>query len=316
MNNETLRNLFKKAPVSINCQLGDPFQKTQWEGTKQRIVSLDTNKHIGAVCTITKSIISDEQIEWMRDNIKNINFIIFFSITGLKEKYPLDKILDNFKKVSLGCPNVKTVVFIRPIIPSQNDNIDILRPIVETAAKYAYNHYVIFRGYKDIENNCENVVLDQKFISDFHNLCDELGATILHKTRDLSNDFGNDSLHNLTMSDSEAKDFLETIGYGEYFKVDDGKIYRINSSTQGITRGDVHFVEMFTGLQVTFDKENYNHDRSILSIDLFGHNNIDATSSWLGWGENRPCIIGCPYCIAYAEHKDYKYFGTDYDNII
>ena len=316
MNSVDLQQRFKIAPISINCQLGDGFQPTQWSGTKRRLKDLQRTEHKGPVAIITKSIITESQIEWLRDNVTNLNLLIYFSITGLTEKYGTHTILGNFIDVSTKCPNVKTVVFIRPIIPGQNDNIEILKPIIETAAKYAYNGAIIYRGYKDIENNNKNVKLNDTFIEDFENYCLKCGARVYPKTRMLACDAGIPHIMNEEkLSESGILDFLSITGYYTVFARREGKLVPINDKRR-VTRGDIHFVEMFTGWSVDMGDAKYRDQRSILSIELFGKKNIDATSSWLGWGENKPCTIGCPYCIAFAEKKDYDYFGCNFDEIM
>lgn len=313
---DKVKAMFDRAPVSINCQQGDPFQKTQWENTKEKILEMNICKHKGPVAVITKSIITDEQIEWMNRYITDINFFIYFSITGLQEKYTLDVILERFKYVSEHCAQnkrIRPITFIRPIIPGKNDKVQMLKPIIETAACYSAGKAIIFRGYKDVENGETPVPLNPNFVEDFRKACSESGAVILNKSRELVAFSGVDTvMADDPLSEEETNEFLRFVGYDWMEVNSDGDIIRTND--RRLTKGDIHFIQMFTKRKVIVPDINYESLRSLLSIDLFGKKNIDATSSWLGWGENRPCAIGCPYCIAHV--KDYEKFGTNFNTIL
>jgi len=313
-----IKERFLLAPISINCQLGDPFQSNQWAGTQKRILDLQESNHKGPVALITKSIITQSQLDWLRDKVVNLNLFVYFSVTGLTEKYGTQTILGNFKDVATECKNIKPIIFIRPIIPGKNDDINILEPIIETAAKYAYKHALIYRGYKDIEDSCKNVKLNEKFIAEFEKCTQNMGAVIFPKTRLLAMSSGIPHLMNLPkVSKEDANDFLSLVGYDDRFSIIGDSIHMYGNHISEITKGDIHFIEMFTGWNVSVDSSaKYRDQRSILSISLFGQNTIDSTSSWLGWGENKPCVIGCPYCIAFAEQKDYKEFGCNFDKLL
>jgi len=313
----SLKTMFKLAPISINCQLGDPFQKTQWEGTQKRLLELSASRHQGPVALITKSIVTDEQIWWLNTYTRDLNLIVYFSITGLDERYPLATTLEGFKRFSRDC-HARAIVFIRPIIPGRNDKISVLRPIIETASDWSARGAVIFRGYKDIENDFQNVTLDEKFVEAFMWLCKANRVTVVGKSRDIPSML---AIHSLTqlpaMSEDMANSFFKLIGFDDSFKAEGSTIKVIRKDVSGITRGDIHFMEMFTKLPVEKPKDPYRHNFALLSKPLFGKTNIDATSSWLGWGENKPCMIGCPYCIATnEEQKTYKHFGANLDTII
>jgi len=312
-----LHNLFKLAPVCINAELGDPFQPTQWEGTRRRLLELVYTHHIGPVALITKSIVSDEQIEWLNTYTKELHLIVFFSVTGLEERYPLGQTLKGLENFSIKSISAKPSVFVRPIIPGKNDNIELLRPIVEAAAYHSEEGTIVFREYKDIETeNFQSTVINPKFVESFKELCAEYDATIIGRTRDLPMYLGWPSLFAWpALSDEDANKFLSMVGFDDVLEAKNRSIEG-KGNYNGFSKGDLHFVEMFTKLGVN-PLIPRNKIKERMSRPVFGHF-LDATSSWLEWGENKPCTIGCKYCIADAnpEQKKYKLFGTNPDTIV
>jgi hypothetical protein len=316
MNNEYLSNLFKLAPICINAELGDPFQPTQWEGTRRRLLELVVTGHIGPVGLITKSIVSDEQIAWLNYYTRKLNLTVFFSVTGLTERYSLETTLNGIKNFFEKSTSAKNTIFIRPIIPGKNDDIEKLRPIIETASHSTTGGTVIFRSYKDIEtDDFKTTVLDKDFIEKFHKLCDSYNVSIIGRTKEYPMFLGWPSLFQWKqLTEDDANEFLKLIGYDDILVIRDGLIRQ--KAEYDFSKGDLHFVEMFTKFE-SDPTIKRNMRKEALSRHVFGYH-LDATSSWLEWGENKPCMIGCPYCIADAnpEQKKYKLFGTNFDTII
>lgn len=317
MNARYLQNLFRLAPVCVNAELGDPFQPTQWEGTRRRLAEMVITHHAGPVGLITKSIVTDEQIDWLNQYTKGLNLILFFSVTGMTERYPLEKTIEGIKNFSLKSNSARPTIFIRPIIPGKNDDIEILRPIVEAASLYSEEGTIIFREYKDIESaDFKCATLNENFVKDFRELCDSYGAKIIGRTRELPGYLGMPSLFDWPkLSDEDSNEFLRMISYDDILVARDNWIYQ-NGEYNDFSKGDLHFVEMFTHLP-TDPQIKRNMRKEALSRHVFGYH-LDATSSWLEWGENKPCTIGCPYCIAGAnpEQAKYKLFGTNFDTIM
>jgi len=312
-----LKNLFKLAPVCVNAELGDPFQPTQWEGTRRRLAESVITQHKGPIAMITKSIVTDEQIDWLNKYTKTLNLIVYFSVTGMVERYPLEQTIAGLKNFSTKSTSAKPTVFIRPIIPGKNDDIEVLRPIVEAASLYSEESTIIFREYKDIEtDNFDCVKLNPNFIADFKDLCASYGVNIIGRSRDLPKFLGMPSLFDWEkLSDEDSNDFLAMIGYSDILVAKDGMLLQ-NGKYDDFSKGDLHFVEMFTKLESDPNIKR-NMRKEAMSRHVFGYH-LDATSSWLEWGENKPCMIGCPYCIADAnpEQKKYKLFGTNFDTIM
>jgi len=308
-----LAHLFHLAPIGINCRMGDPFQPTQWEGTMRRLLELNACGHAGPVILVTKSMIYDEQITWLSRFTSNLNLFVFFSITGLWERYKLEENLDNFKNFASKIVKVKPIMFMRPIIPGVNTKNGILEPIIETASQYSAKKIIFFRSYKPREGN---EMFTTPYLDKLQNLCDKYGAINGGDSKWLAETFNIPSLKRLEpMGDDEANSFIEAMRYTDVFRATNGEITTIAENTRYLTQGDANFFKMFTRLNV--ENDAIFRKVAYMTRPLLGFVQANVESSWLGWGENKHCDIGCTYCIANNSYDTMiQEYGYNFDLIV
>lgn len=309
--NSYLSNI-QKLPVAINNYFGDPFQKNQWIDTIDKLVQLQDSNHKGEVCLITKVLFTKAQIDLIKKI--NPNVWIFFSITGLKE-YELLKI-ENIEKMYLyACENLANVVcYIRPIIPNQNDNIEVIGKILKIAQKG--NKLAVVGGYKDIGNinesdNYSNIELDAQ-IQEYSKM---LGVKVFNKTSCCVSAVTNQhcATHaNILMP--KNIELIKSLGYP--ISIEEKNITL--SENYGWTKGDYNLIRMLSQKQPVLDFSKINQTR-FLSIKSITNSPLVCTSSWFCWvRQTKSCVPDCWYCSA-RNNNDYdfiKNFGCNPINLL
>lgn len=281
-------------PISVNAQLGDPFQPTQWSNTRWKLERLEEVSYEGPVALITKSVLTKDQIEFIERS--NLDLFIFMSITGLNENKNVSftEVKDNYLKV---CSTRKpTIIFIRPIIPGYNDNVSTIKPIIEMAAEGSKT--IIVRGYKDIFKLDGSTFLDQSFLNILNEICDKYGVNKYRKTALYVASVR--KKHFLNGANMQiGVEILQKMGYPVEIENETVILPRYNC-----TQGDLNFIRMLTGKIV--DK-NLNCKDAVMTIRKNGQM-LDCSSSWFGWARRVPCSINCWYCISKVEglnkHKE------------
>ncbi|MBU1870908.1 hypothetical protein KKF17_02185 [Patescibacteria group bacterium] len=291
-NNEKIFDeILRDIPVSLNCQLGDPFQKNQWPDTKKKIASLEKSNHKGPVAIITKSILTSSQIRIIKKS--RLDVWLFLSMTGLGENrtVSIEKIKNNYLQA---CSNLKhVIIYIRPIIPGRNNSLDIVLPMIKLAA--AGHKIIIARGYKDIHKFGTPLFINDKFMALLNRHCKQNGVFLYKKTIFAVRNILSNEARPITRISSKKINFIRAIGYpicyvaGELVpdKKNRGNFYPW-------TRGDKNFINIICSQEPKFDKLK---DSSLLSLTLNGIP-LDCTSSWFGWARQIKCTINCWYCIA------------------
>lgn len=288
-------NILNNIPISINAQLGDPFQQSQWESnTKKKLEYLELKKYKGPVALITKFCLTKEQIDYIANS--NLDIFVFLSITGLNEnkKASFEDISNNY--LELCKTNKNIAIFIRPIIPNYNDNIDVILPIIKLASQGQKK--VIIRGYKDIYNINQNAYLSEDLFQKLSELCHKYNVAIYEKTMYLVSEIRKDHFINTIHVEPEVIYFLQKIGYNIEYK--NKKL--ILADNYKYSPGDINFIHMITGIRVENSVEGKVAKLTIHPKGL----NLDCSSSWFGWARRVDCEINCWYCIDRIATKNGK----------
>ncbi len=283
------RDVLNNIPVSINCQLGDPLQDTQWEDTRKKIISLEKSKHQGPVAIITKLILSDAQLKIIKES--PLDIWLFMTITGLNENKALsfEKIKDGYVKACKSIENV--IIYIRPIIPDKNDNLDIILPIIKLAL--LGRKKIVARGFKDINSDRLLRYESKEFIANLAEICQREGIELYRKTICAVSAKLNQPC---PVHDKKAPQnivFIKKIGYP--IKFFQGELLPDNSKGQSYpwTRGDKNFIRIICKRE---PKISNFRDTTLLSINK-DRKLCDCSSSWFAWARQKKCTINCWYCL-------------------
>ena len=281
---EPLRDL----PVSLNCQLGDPCQSSQFGDTCAKLRDLVSTKHQGPVAVISKAHISPEILKIATEI--NPGLWLFISITGLGENKALDfaGIERMYLQASECLPN--TCAYIRPIIPGRNDNIRKLIPIIDLAARG--NRIAIARGYKDVFDDDRPYLYDPKFHEELKKVCEDRGVTLYEKTAcSVAAVTGRScSAHRNDELQTAGLSLLRALGYS--FMIEGSEI--LLDPGVDWTKGDINFVRMIAGRQPVVHNPALSTTKLSLTVQGVP---IDCTSSWFTWVRKVPCEIACWYCL-------------------
>lgn len=288
-NNFTLSQI----PVGINGFYGDSLQPNQWKDTLAKLEDLHTTNHQGSIMIPTKYVISDEQLDIIANNFPNV--WVFMAITGLNETkiFSLQEYLDAYLKI---CSKLKNVVCaIRPIVEGQNDNLEILKPILETVSQG--NKLLTYRGFRDPFTKGSQKYVNDNIFDEIENFCSERKITTAQRCVSIISKVKNETCY----LDIEAQpvniELLGQLGYDIELKNSKLNVlgYRGNKN---ISKGDMSFIHMLSKSKPI--SRNYEHSE-ILSIELKNNLKLVSTSSWFSWASQTACRVGCWYCFA-----DYK----------
>lgn len=286
------RELLNNIPISINAQLGDPFQQSQWDDTREKLIRLENVGYRGSVALITKSVLTLEQLFFIKQS--NLDLFVFFSITGLNENKGASfaTIKENYLKT---CATGKSVaVFIRPIIPGYNDNIATIKPIIDMAAEG--NNVVIIRGYKDIFQLTADAFIEKDFLATLVRICKDKGVKVYDRTASYVASLRcNHFLNYGEEKKAIGTDLLQYLGYP--VRMENGEV--VLDANYESTQGDLNFIRMVSGQVI---KRKMDKKDAVMTIKRHGIM-LDCSSSWFGWVRRIPCEINCWYCIAKAEEK-------------
>lgn len=289
MRNDKFKEILINIPISVNAQLGDPFQETQWKNTKEKLLILQQQEYKGPVALITKSVLTEEQIGLIND--LKLDIFIFLSITGLNEnrKVTFNQISENY--LQLCETNKKVAIFIRPIIPGYNDSLPVLEPIIQLAA--LGQKVVIIRGYKDIYNLDEKCKISSDFLAILKKTCAAYRVQVFDKTMYYVASLRKNHFANKHREVSEnAVLLLQKLGYP--IKLSSGNLEL--SSEYNFSQGDLNFIRMITGKKINMNLQDNNAIMTIKKTNM-----LDCSSSWFGWPRRIPCQINCWYCISKVE---------------
>jgi hypothetical protein len=293
------RDVLLNLPVGVNNQSGDPFQPDQIENTLEKLRSLEDSKHRGPVGLLTKSYIPDDLLYRLKNS--DLDIFLFFSITGLRESKVCsqERILQSYTDACRLLPAGRVTIVIRPIIPSRNDRIEALRPILETAQ--GGQRILVARGYRD---TAWQLVENQDFMNTLGQECNKMGLRVFRRTACLVAAVHGTAciLHKSKKVNQAGLSLAVELGYGAVPRQENGQdIIDLNSSSEWLTVGDVHFVQILTGIKAIYTNPEFGNALGFLRTrDSIP---IDCSSSWFSYARTTPCQIQCFYCEdAYNSH--------------
>lgn len=306
---EAMKEAFLNLPVGINNNLGDAFQLgeyDQWENTKAKVRKLKADGHKGNIMIGTKWVPTDKQIQELYEI--NPDIWIFYGLNGSNEskRFSMDERIDGYLRL---CDKFQKVALtLRPIIPGKNDNMDVLRPLIELAGSKRGDKYLHHGGYRD-----PRIVSDKKYdysylIPEIDKICRENGVKSFSKSCCLVAAYDGKPCRTHTPSFPQNLDVLRYFGY--VTEVQDGKVVVLRfRDSNVITKADICFVKHIAGTSLV--TTNNNDIRKKLQIFGPEGQKLICTSGWFGWSREMPkCEVGCYYCIVNPNMPNYTETGN------
>lgn len=283
-----VRHSLMNLPVTINTSFGDPFQPNQWEDTLYKVTRLKEQEYQGEIEVSSKWLISDEQIEALE--AANPNIWIMYGVTGLGEQHvPLAKRIDSYLKICEHFP--RTVLNIRPLIPGRNDDIDILRPMIEAAARG--NRLLKHGGYLDPNEVGGKKLKYESLRNEIHVLCQELGVNDEPRCSCLVSDVTGRVNATFDAGAPAHLDVLAALGFD--FEVVDGNVRLLGFEDSGkVTKGDVSFAKLI--VESSRVEDNWSDPHQYMQVKGPQGQVMVCTSSWFHWAREVQCIVNCWYC--------------------
>ena len=295
------RDCLSNIPVSINTHYGDPFQPNQWEDTLSKLRYLKAQNYQGEIEVSSKWVISDEQLSELSEI--NSKLWIFCGITGMNEGgIPMETRVDNYLRLCKKFPN--TVLNIRPLIPGINDSMEILKPIIEVAAKG--RKLLKHGGFIDTDHADLGKTKYETLKDEIHLYCKQVGVNDGPKCAVIVSDVTgrvNSTYENL---EPINLDILEAIGYR--YTMENGSVRLLGyGSNNGVTKGDVSFSRLI--IQSSRILPNWEDSHIHLSFSGPKDQYLACTSSWFHWAREVNCVVACPYCHVRPGTPVYFYKG-------
>lgn len=295
------RDCLSNIPVSINTHYGDPFQPNQWEDTLSKLRYLKSQNYQGEIEVSSKWVISDEQLSELSEI--NSKLWIFCGITGMNEGgIPMETRVDNYLRLCKKFPN--TVLNIRPLIPGINDSMEILKPIIEVAAKG--RKLLKHGGFIDTDHADLGKTKYETLKDEIHLYCKQVGVNDGPKCAVIVSDVTgrvNSTYDNL---EPINLDILEAIGYR--YTMENGSVRLLGyGSNNGVTKGDVSFSRLI--IQSSRILPNWEDSHIHLSFSGPKDQYLACTSSWFHWAREVNCVVACPYCHVRPGTPVYLYKG-------
>lgn len=272
---------FENIPVNINNN-GDPLIDNQIESTIAKIKSLEGYANIFHICT--KAVPSEyafSLLEKLTENQKK-NLFLSYSLTGLNEGgFSFEQRINAIDRLYSILGDV--TILLRPLIRGRNDSKENIKRIIEVAS--SHGNRIILGG---LHNDKLIKQLEDETKQYFIQCCKENHVKFFNKTScAVADEFDTIcKVHDYDGNTPKNIEVLDMLGY-EY-EIIEGKIVLSQASS-----GDMNLVRFIT--------ESMPYTRKLISrlnkITTVDSHNYEVTSGWLSWSENKPCNIGCDYCV-------------------
>lgn len=272
---------YENIPVNINNN-GDPLIDNQIENTVMKVKSLTEYANIFHICT--KAVPSEYAYSLLETlNVEQVrNLFLSYSLTGLDEgKFSFEQRVETINRLYAMFGDV--TILLRPLIRDRNDSKENIERIINVAA--SHGNKIILGGLHN-ENLIKQMKDDTKQY--FIDCCRANGVKFFNKTSCAVADQFNMvcKVHDYCDNIPKNLNVLEELGY-QYELLND-KIVLSQASS-----GDLNLVRYIT--------ESMPYTRKLISrlnkITTIDSHNYEVTSGWLSWSENKPCNIGCDYCV-------------------
>lgn len=284
-----IKDCLGNLPVTINTHFGDPFQPTQWQDTIRKLEYLKKQNYKGEIEVSTKWILTNEQIDQLF--AINPDLWIICGITGMNEMAGVtqEDRFDNYLRV---CAKFKkTVLNVRPLIPGRNDSMDVLRPMIEMAAKG--RKLLKHGGFRNPQVAGNKKTTYDSLKAEIHQLCVELGVDdgprctclVSDVTGRVNSTYSEDAPINL--------DVLQALGFR--FDIEEGQVaLKGFGESNEVTKGDVSFARLI--IQSSKIKSNWTDPHENMQMRGPKGQMMLCTSSWFHWAREIPCMVNCDYC--------------------
>lgn len=276
-----MSNWYENIPINLNNN-GDPLIDNQAESTIEKIKSLEGYSNIFHVCT--KSVPNEHTfnlLESLTNNQKK-NLFLSYSLTGLNEgRYSFEERVEVIDRLYAILGDV--TILLRPLIKGRNDNKENINRIINVAANHG--NRIILGGLhskvliKQIQNSTEQYFMD---------CCKANNVKFFNKTSCAVSDiFGTVcKVHGYDNNTPKNLEVLDMLGYR--YSIENDRVILNQASS-----GDLNLVRYIT--------ESVPYTKKVISrlnkITALGNHNYEVTSGWLSWSDNKPCNIGCDYCV-------------------
>lgn len=285
-----IKACLENLPLTLNTHFGDPFQPNQWENTLEKIKYLKSQNYKGEIEVSTKWIITDEQIDELYEI--NPDIWIICGITGLNEGkgVSLEDRFDNYLRI---CKKFsKTVLNVRPLIPGYNDSIEVLTPMIETAAKgrklLKHGGYLNPSSFKYKKTTYDDLK------KEIHNKCMELGVNDGPKCSSIVTEVTGKVNSTYSELTPVNLDILAALGY-DFIIEENGTVELTGyNGSQIVTKGDVSFARLI--IESSHICNNWSDPHVYTQMKGPDGQVIVCTSSWLHWAREVPCMVDCFYC--------------------
>ncbi len=290
-----IKSCLSNIPISINTHFGDPFQTDQWDNTLHKIRYLKAQNYQGEIEVSTKWIISDEQIEELYAIAPDMWIIC--GITGLNEMpgVSLETRFDNYLRISKKFK--KTIINLRPLIPGKNDSMEILRPIIDVAAKG--NKLLKHGGYIDPMSLDNRKTTYDELKAEIHAYCQKIGVNDGPKCTCLVTDVTGRICTTFAELEPSNLDVLEALGFD--FHMENGQVKLTGFEGSGrVTKGDVAFARFI--VQSSKVIKEWTDPHACMQMKNPDGKTLICTSSWFHWATEVPCLVNCFYCHVRPEN--------------
>ena len=276
-------------PLTLNTHFGDPFQPNQFGNTLEKLQYLKTQDYRGEIEVSTKWILTDAQIEELYDVCPEL--WITCGITGLNEGRGVsnEERFDHYLRVCAKFP--KTILNIRPIIPGYNDSMEVLRPIIQVAARG--RKLLKHGGYRDPMSLSNKKTKYDELKEQIHTYCGELGVNDGGRCSVIVSDVTGKVCSTYSESEPSNLDIVSALGFD--YEVVSGGIQLTGFDGSGVvTKGDVSFVRLI--IESSRIMNNWTDPHEYMQMKGPDGQTMVCTSSWFHWAREVPCMVDCFYC--------------------
>jgi hypothetical protein len=287
--------ILQEIPVSINVTYGDAFIPSQWDNTLEKLSTLASCGHKGAVMIGSKYPITDAQLE----KIKKINedVWIFIAITGIDDccVFSTKEYEEYYLRVSKHLKNV--VCAIRPIIPHRNDNMETLLPLIQMVGKG--RKMLTYGGYKDTQVIGNPQYRNELLFNSIEQECEKYSIICREKSVCLVCAVTDIDCFVHSKAAPINLDLIEALGYK--FHMENGQLIVTGyKGSTHLSKGDISFIRMLSRSSLV--SGNISSPFQILSLRI-NDKPLVSTSSWFNWTRQTHCEVGCDFCSANYDSK-------------
>lgn len=258
-----------------------------------KLMDLESSEHKGAVALLTKWDVPDNTLGVIAQ--LHLDVFMFYTVTGLRESrlHTQEKTLRSYMESCRILPPRHVAIMIRPIIPGQNDNLEILTPILEAAQQG--QGMIIARGFRD---RTWRLTCNEGFMETLGQECERRALRLFCRTACLvAATHGKACKLHGNELDEAGLAVAVALGYKAIpciHSTTNQRAFLVSAGNEFLSMGDVHFVQILTGIRTDCDNPAPSNQLALLK----GPDGVrlDCSSSWFTYANSTPCQVGCFYC--------------------